>query len=144
MAEAAPMHKMDRGIKKKKRNKLGLSCAKLMFSLAIQTSLTQFVFLQISLIVFLWDCLPVKSSFKFISRGGCFPARLYSYVIIFLWGHLPVRRLPVFLFGCLPVRLSSCQVVFFWGCLPGRSSSCQIKLFSFPIECLLLWGGWCF
>ena len=44
------------------------------------------------------------------------------YEAVFRWGCLPVR---LFLWGHLPVILSSCAVIFLWGCLPVRSSSCE-------------------
>ena len=63
-------------------NYLGLSCAMLIFCES----------------VFLWGCLPVKSS---------------SCEVLFLW----VR---------LPGRLSSWKVVFLWGRLLVRSSYCEV------------------
>ena len=50
-------------------------------------------------------------------------------MVVLLWGHLPLRSSSievVFYWGCLPLRLSSIEVVFHWGHLPLRSSSFEV------------------
>lgn len=75
--------------------------------------------------VILWS-LPVRSSsFELVFLLGCLPLRLFSCEVS--------SCVVVFLWGRFTVRLSFCKVVFLSGCLPVRSSSCEVVF-----QCL--WG----
>ena len=102
----------------KGKNKLGLSCAKLIFlwvRLPMSSSSCEFVVLWSHL----WAYFPVSlSSCKVIFLWGCHRLRSFCE-IFFLLGHLPIIG---FLWGCLLVRSSSCEVVFLLGRLPFQTN----------------------
>ena len=89
---------------------------------------------------FMWVYVHVWLSYysliflKVVFLFGCLPVRLSSCAVVFLW-------------GCFPVMLSTCEVLFLWACLPVRLSSCEVVFLwgclhvgSSSCDVVLLWG----